>query len=329
MKNLALVLIAILFLALACQAVPDYKTAPPIPVVEQPAFSPTAEPTQEPTSELTEEPALAPVTPAAVVQNKIRDDLKGKLSVLFINVGHGDSELIITPEGKTLLIDGGQYFAADDVASALNSLGIVKLDAIIATHPHKDHIGGLPEIISQFSPKEFFMLNMSWDSGEYMLLLSALGEAQVAPQYLRGGSEFSFGEKVAFDVLSPLKNSYNDLNDMSIVLRLIFEETSFLLAADMTETAEKDVLSKYGKQLNSTVLKVGHHGGNDASKKKFLQEVSPKYAVISADPAEKDLPSPLVLERLEAQEIEYYSTYANGNILIISDGKNIKIEKEK
>lgn len=255
----------------------------------------------------------------------------GDIAVHFIDVEQGDSALIIAGD-KTLLIDGGEISAFSAVANYLNSLKIEKLDYIIASHPHSDHIGSLGNIIDTYGTEYLIMPEVSEDmtpvSSSYENMIDSAEDCGASILYADIGSVIDISDGCTLEMLAPLKD-YEDYNNYSLVCRFNYGETSFLFTGDIEETAERDIVES-GIDISATVLKVAHHGSDTSSVKVFLQAVNPDYAVISVGaPNDYGHPHDKTLELLRLLDIKLYRTDLHGNVVFFSDGKNIEVVKEK
>lgn len=254
------------------------------------------------------------------------------LTVNFINVGQGDGILIQTPEGKNVLVDSGPNTAENAVLSYMKSKGVKKLNIIVATHPHEDHIGNMDVIIHDFAVGKVYAPNVTTNTKAFESFLLAVKDKGLKLLIPDVGQNISPDSKVKMIVLSPnKKDRYDDLNDYSIVIKMEYGKTSFLLMGDATSNIEEKILhnSKLKAMLKSDVLKVGHHGSKYSSTSAFLNTVKPKYAVISVG---KDNPyghpSPLTLSKLKSLGAEILRTDKQGTITITSDGQTIKVDKK-
>jgi competence protein ComEC len=259
----------------------------------------------------------------AVPEQKI----KGYLAVHFINVGQGDSTFITSDSGENVLVDVGSPSGGPDVVIYLKKLGVKKIDHVILTHPHDDHIGGIFSLISEFEVSNFydngFSNFRSTIFGEYIKVVRAdLSKYHV----LQAGETIETGS-LKIDVLNPLLPPAGNLNEDSIVLRLSFGDMKVLLSGDLGQVGERRLL-KVGTELESHVLKIGHHGENDVCSEKFLSKVRPDAAIISVATINKYArPHPELLSRLEKAEVKIYRTDLNGDIVIRSDGKSYSINQ--
>lgn len=259
----------------------------------------------------------------------------GRLHINMLSVGQAESLLVRTPAGITMLIDGGGYlsenrrdFGERILAPALFKLGVQRIDQMVLTHSHPDHIGGLPFIARMFPVKEFWEASMGGKGELYDKLRAILSEKKVKVRQLSSGDKLALGDGVILYVLSPLPvpnkmlNKIDDaeMNDESLVFRLTYGNFSMLFSADSGYPAEERILAS-GSEIASTVLKVGHHGSRYSTSDEFLVKVNPQIAVISAGKSNNfGLPSPIILEKLKQHGIRTYRTDLDGTVEIISDG---------
>ncbi len=251
----------------------------------------------------------------------------GTLKVYFLDVGEGESIYIETPELKKILIDSGNLITGNRVAEFLKRHNIKRLDLMIITHPHPDHIGGVFCILNDIQVAK------RYDNGQ------PVGDTTCDNLYrwyeifyrkdnysvLKSGDIISLG-KVVIKVLSPASLSQN-WNDNSLVLKLVYGRTSFLFMGDATLNVERWLLLTKKEELKSDVLKVGHHGAHDAASEAFLKAVSPEYAIISINKNNiRGYPSAQVIQRLKWLGIKVLLTWKEGDILIESNG--FKIERD-
>ena len=243
------------------------------------------------------------------------------LAVHVLNVGDAESIFVQLPDGKNLLIDGGEHWNANDIIAYLKDFGVEKLDVVVATHPHSDHIGGLPQIISAFQTDAVYMPDAVHTTKTYEQLLEVL-ETQNIPVYQAKAGVVLYDEEYKAAFLAPCSDYYESLNNYSAVLKLEYKEKSFLFTGDMEKLAEKEVLKNYKDMLNADVLKVCHHGSETSSSEKFLQAVSPEYALISGGGknGKYDNPDGKVLARLKETGCEIMQTDLHGNLVIKTDG---------
>lgn len=206
-----------------------------------------------------------------------------KLSVTVIDVKHGDCILLQSPDGQTMMIDtgNGSYNAQTAIRETLKNAGVQKLDILVLTHPHKDHIGGAAWVLETYEVGAVYTTARANDTDLYRSTQEALAQKGLTPQTVAQGDSFSFGP-VQADVLSPYDLEDKEINNTSLVLRLTYGQNRLLFMGDAEDKVEKALVKQYGDALRATFLKVGHHG-IDTATNKFLDAVQPKLAVISKD----------------------------------------------
>lgn len=247
------------------------------------------------------------------------------LTVHFIDVGHGDATLITCGQ-HAMLVDCGKNIKGRMVSDYVREQGVDRLDYLILTHPDNDHIGGAPVTLKDFPIEKILVSSYAKESREYELLKSTLEQNNLETRVPVPGEEYTLGEAV-FTILGPVE-VFEDSNNSSIVFRLDFGKRSFLFAGDQEKKAEKALLNQMAANLQADVLKVGHHGKNDACGKKFLAAVDPEYAVISCGPDEGDIePEEKLLERLYDSETTVLRTDEQGTIIVVCDKENLNWNK--
>lgn len=250
-------------------------------------------------------------------------------SVHVIDVGKADS-ILIECGGKAMLVDGGTADRGEPVAEYLNRRGVKRLDYVVNTHPDDDHIGGLAEILEQYPVGQYFAPELPSDlipTGKaYRDVQETLNKKQLSVTVPKSRESFSLGE-AEVRVLAPIKTG-DSTNNNSLVLRLTFGDTGFLLMGDAEKEEEKDLLQS-GAELSADVLKVGHHGSKNSTTKALLNAVKPKYAVISVADDSNGLPKRDTLKRLDAAGATVYRTDISGTVIFLSDGTNITVVTEK
>ncbi|OGF18449.1 hypothetical protein A3D54_00525 [Candidatus Falkowbacteria bacterium RIFCSPHIGHO2_02_FULL_45_15] len=257
-----------------------------------------------------------------------------RLTVNFLDVGQGDGSFIQTPFGQNIIIDGG------DGQKILPELGRVlpfydrTIDLMILTHPHEDHIGGLVKILGRYRVQKILATGVVHNTPTYLAWLEAVKRKNIPLVIIDRRQEINLGPDLKMEILWPqaslLNQEIDNLNDSSIVLELIYQEQKFLFMGD-AENVLTPGLSQGERRLSEAdVLKVAHHGSDDATSEEFLQIVKPKTAVISVG---KDNafghPSLRAIKRLEKLGAKIYRTDNNGWVKIISDGANLSIETAK
>ena len=265
-------------------------------------------------------------TSESPVPSHASSTVNGVLQIHFLDVGQADCALVLC-DGYTMLIDGGNQADADFVTSYLLSQGIAGLDYVICTHAHEDHVGGLPSVLNAFPVQHVLCSVEQYDSKIFTSFCETIQAKSLSLEIPACGDTFSLGQATV-TVLGPVQ-SYPDTNDMSLVLRIDYGQTSFLFMGDAEKSAEEDLLSS-GANLSATLLKAGHHGSDTSSSYVFLREVMPEYAVISVGTNNSyGHPDEAVLSRLHDAGTQIFRTDESGCIIAVSDGASLQITTEK
>ncbi len=253
-----------------------------------------------------------------------------KLTVSFLDVGQGDSILIKTPAGQQILIDGGPN--PDTVCQQLGKrlpFWDKSLDMVVLTHSDDDHLVGLMGVLRHYKVSQ--VLESGYGEGPvYREWLTEVEEREIDWTIARAGQEIDLGEGIVLEVIYPhddlLEGTESEPNSNSVVLRLVWNEVSFLLTGDADDAAEQDML--YGgvlRGLDCTVLKVGHHGSKYSTSPEFLSAVDPQVAVISVGEGNTfGHPSDELLARLNG--VEVYRTDECGTITFSTDGERLWVK---
>lgn len=251
-----------------------------------------------------------------------------KLKVYFLDVGQGASQLLVTPSGKTMLIDAGNNDKEQVMLDYMKTYHIEKLDVVIGTHPDADHIGGLDKVIDHLPVTAIYMPKVQSNTKTFESLLQSIKNKGLKVKTAKAGLSFDLDDQVHVDMLAP-NGTYENTNNMSAVVKVTYGHTSFLLTGDAESESEKDMLAS-GADLHADVLLVGHHGSNSSTTLKFLKQVQPKYAVIQVGKGNTyGHPKSAVLNRLQKQGVEVYRNDQQGTITITSDGKSLHIVTER
>ena len=244
-----------------------------------------------------------------------------KLEVTFIDVGQADS-ILLENEGCYMLVDAGNNEDGEKLVDYFKNQNIKDFDYAIGTHPHEDHIGGLDNIIKNFNIKTFYMPDVITTTKTFEDVLDALEEKNMTLSIPKTNSTYKLGD-ATIEILHVGTEDEKDLNDTSIVLKVTYQNVSFLLTGDASTKIEEK-LNK--EDLQSTVLKVSHHGSATATNEAFLNTVNPKYAVISVGANNKyEHPHTTVMNTLLTHNIKTYRTDQDKTIKMVTDGTNIEI----
>jgi len=266
-------------------------------------------------------------TPSATTSIKttiaVTSAQKTLLEVYFLDVGQGDSEILRFGD-KTMLIDAGTNASTSTLLADIKSLGINQFDFVIATHPHEDHIGGLDAVINNFTIGKLYMPKVVTTTKTYMDVLTAIKNKGYMVTSPIPGSTFYFGDAQCI-ILAPKSQTYDDVNNYSIVIKITYGTTSFLFTGDAQSISEQEMLTK-GFNLKADVLKVGHHGSSSSTSPEFLKTVSPRYGVIEVGSGnDYGHPAQVTLNKLAAANVKVYRTDLNGIIIFKSDGVGLTV----
>lgn len=241
-------------------------------------------------------------------------------TVHFLDVGQADA-ILLECGGAFALIDAGNVADGSYVVSYLEKAGVETLSALISTHPHEDHAGGLAAVLAVYPTEAVYAATTTYDTKCYNDFLHYADQQRLTVQIPKAGDRLMLGE-ASITVLGPVKR-YANTNDTSLVLMVQFGENRFLFTGDMEMEAETDLIES-GADLKADVLKVGHHGSNTSTSYRFLRAVSPSYAVISVGEGNKyKHPNQETLDILGQAEVYVYRTDYMGTVVAVSDGTEI------
>ncbi len=260
----------------------------------------------------------------------------GTLTAYFLDVGQGDCSLFVLPDGKTLLVDAGNRGDGDEIADYISKMNVDRLDYVIATHPHADHIGGMSEVIDSLDIGQVFAPRIAADdvptTKSYEDFLLSVKNKELKLTAAKADTVLFEGEDYRADCLSPTKTDYDNLNNYSVSIKLTFGIHSFVLTGDAERLIENEILKT--SSVDCDVYKVAHHGSSGSNSPEFLKALSPEYAIISCgEDNSYGHPHSQTLSALNnlPQKPEILRTDQNKTICITTDGKTengIKVSTE-
>ena len=265
--------------------------------------------------------------------NQIQDEnlkkqVEGNLEIHMIDVGQADS-FLYKQGNKVMLIDAGPKDAGPKVVEYLKSLNISKIDILIGTHPHEDHMGGMAEVVKNFDIGDVYIPNTENESittKYYLNFLNAIENKKLKITYPKVGDTIKLGDaNVTF--LSPSKTKYEDINNYSIATKVSFGNFAIVSTGDCEKDAEEEILQS-GININAQIYKAGHHGSSSSSSEEFVKAINPKYALISVG---KDNsyghPHKKTIKLFNKMNISIKRTDELGTVIITTDGNDINFNK--
>ena len=257
-----------------------------------------------------------------IFKNKDYSSKPNEMKVHFIDVGQGDA-ILVQVNNKNLLIDSGSSTEKKKLIDYLDSTYIKQFDYIIATHPHEDHIGNMSYIINNYKVINFYSPKAQSNIPAFENMAESLTRKNIKIKILKANKNtINLGKNTLVEVMSPSLDTYDNLNNYSPIIKISYGSTSFLFTGDAEESLEREALNN-SSNIESDVLKIGHHGSSTSTSDNFLNKVNPKITVISVGKYNTyGHPTKETLEKLKNTTI--YRTDLNGSIVIISNGKSLK-----
>ncbi|MEE0956934.1 MAG: ComEC/Rec2 family competence protein [Ruminococcus sp.] len=250
---------------------------------------------------------------------------EGTLVCHFLDVGQGDSAYIELPNNQTMLIDSGENYHGKSILQYIRDTGHNRIDYLIATHPHSDHIGSMAYIVRNFDIGTIYMPKVGSNSNQYESLLKAVKSKKLTIQNGKAGVNILSDSdlQLTADIVAPVKIVKENLNNSSIVMKLKYKKSSFLFTGD----AEKAELATITGDIKADVLKVGHHGSSTSTTKDFVNKVDPQIAVISCG-IDNDYghPHKTTLKYLKQNNCEIHRTDKEGTVSVTSGGRNYTVK---
>ena len=247
---------------------------------------------------------------------------ESKLIVHFLDVGQGDSIFIELPNGKTMLVDAGENYHGQGIIDYVQTIGYQKLDYVVATHPHEDHIGSMPYIVRNFEIGSIYMPDVTANTATFESLLKAIKAKGLRVKNGRTGVHIIMDGELTADIIAPDKPDESNLNNSSIVLLLTFGNVSYLLTGD----AETKELNAIRADMHATVLKAGHHGSKTSTTQTLLKKISPSVTVISCGKNnDYGHPHAEVLKMLKSVNSSVYRTDRDQTVIVATDGSSLTV----
>lgn len=257
-------------------------------------------------------------------QPEIGSDLSGDLVVHFLDVGQGDS-ILLQFRDKTMLIDASERGMADRIIAYLGDQNVERLDVVVATHAHSDHIGGLRDVISAYPVGEFVDAAQPHSTATYENLLALIEEEGIPYTAAERGQTIALDPDLEILILNPAAEPIGEINQDSVVLKVTYNEISYLFVGDAEKPAEESMMEA-GLDLDADVLKVGHHASRYGSSAEFLSAVSPAISVIQVGAGNSyGHPHEEAVERIEATGSRIYRTDLDGTVVVATDGTKLTV----
>lgn len=244
------------------------------------------------------------------------------LRVHFIDVGQADCTLVELPQGKTMLIDAGNNDDGDDVVSYLKMCGIEKVDVLVGTHPHEDHIGGLDDVINSFEIGEIYMPKVQSNTKTFRDVLEAVKQNNLTVKTAKTGVNIITDDGLNIKFVAPVSDWYEELNNYSAVIHLKYKNKAFLFTGDAEKLSENEITD----DISADVLKVGHHGSRTSTGEEFFYRVNPEYVYIPCG-AGNDYghPHKETMKLLNSSDVEVCRADTDGTVIFETDGENLRV----
>ncbi len=247
------------------------------------------------------------------------------LTVHYLDVGQGDSIFIELPTNETMLIDASVNAYGNGIVQYIEEQGYNRIDYLVATHPHADHIGGMRKVIKSLEIGKIYMPKATSNTNTYKKLLTEIKNEGLKINTAKAGETIYEDEDLGIYLLAPNSEKYDDLNNYSAVIRIVYGSRAFLFMGDAEKLSEKEITA----DIKADVLKLGHHGSSTSTSKEFLERVQPIAAVASCgENNDYGHPHKETVELLEKEGIEFYRTDTMGTIIATSDGNFLNITKD-
>lgn len=251
---------------------------------------------------------------------------KGTLAVHFLDIGQGDSIFIELPNSQTMLVDAGENYYGEGIINYIYDCGYEKLDYLVATHPHSDHIGSMSYIVRHMDIDAVYMPKVSTTTKTYENLLDSISNKELKIKTAIAGTKILDIDELEIVILAPVEIYEDDLNNCSVILKITYKDRSFLLTGD----AEKKEFEDVYLDMSADVLKVAHHGSSTSTTEEILEKIKPEIAVISlGEDNEYGHPHKSTLKLLNNIECDIYRTDEDKTVKISTDGENLEVETDR
>lgn len=245
-----------------------------------------------------------------------------EISVTVLDVGQGDSIFVELPDEECMLIDAGESEYGKTVTDYINTSGYDKIDYLVATHPHADHIGGMREVVNSFDVGEIYMPKVAANTKTYENLLKAIDKKGLKINTAKAGLNILSEDNLEIDIIAPNSSGYEDINNYSAVVKITYGDVKFLFMGDAETESENEITA----DVSADFVKIGHHGSRSSSSEKFVKRVGAKYAAVSvAEENDYNHPVEEIIKRWFDSGAKVLMTKDVGNIVAQSDGKNLTV----